>query len=147
MDHFTREIKAILETETYVSMSGDVFKTLIVKKVQAYSAELESLNEEISELFLNLTDLIVSGNLSKMPPDALRVYMALGVLSNNPKAPPKGLAANLCELAGLKDEAALKHALDELKARGYIESPDKPILILRRVKATKESRLNDFETS
>jgi hypothetical protein len=144
MDSFTKEIRTIMELGTLAFMSGDAFKALLIKKVRAYSAELELLNEEVSELFLDLTDLIVTGNFSRMPPDALKVYAALAVLNNKAEETSRRLGGKLSDLTGLKDEPALKDALNELEVRGYIDSLDNPIL--KRVRSTRQSRLYDFDS-
>jgi hypothetical protein len=141
MDSFTKEIKAIMERGNVASLPGDKLKTLIVKKVQDYSAEIELLKEEIPDLFLNLTDLILSGRLSRMHPDVLKVYMALGILWSNSTGVSKAFGAELSELTGIKDEPILKRALDDLKALGYIDSPEKPVL--KRVKSAKDNLLHD----
>ena len=142
MDSFTDEIKTFMETENVASMPDHVFKTLIIKKVQIYSTEIELRNERISELFLSLTDLIVSGNLSKMPSDALKVYTALALLCNS-KEPPTRVIPKLSKLTGMEDELILKKALDELKSRGYIDSVDEPVI--KKVKSAKEARSQESD--
>jgi hypothetical protein len=147
MDSFTREIKAFMEAGGSASMPDHAFRATIVKKVQVYSAGLELLSEKIPELFLHLTDLIVSGGLGKMPPDTLRAYLALIILTSGSisKRPSKTLAAELSELAGFRDETVLRKALDELKDLGYIDSPEVPVP--KEVSSQKGRRSGDFGAS
>jgi hypothetical protein len=130
MDTFTENVKNLIEKGSLAHMTGNAFKSLTIQEIQAHSSEIPLLAEEISELFLILTDLLVSGNLSKMPQNAFKIYLVLATYGNGKDLDASSAVESerLRQLTGIGDESAFLSALEELREMGYIDSVERPAL-------------------
>lgn len=127
MDSFTQKIKALIDGGSMAGMSGDVFKSLLIRHIQTHSAEIPYLEEEISDLFLNLTDMLVTGAFNRIPHDAFKAYVVLAIYGADSES-GDAMRNQLHALTGIQDHPSLQKALEDLKVRGYLESVEEPVL-------------------
>jgi hypothetical protein len=78
-DKFSSELKHAIEGEIMSKMSAYAFRSLITFKIQEYSQKISMTDETVSPCFLKLCDLMIAGNLSRMPENALKVYVLLQI--------------------------------------------------------------------
>lgn len=125
-DPFVESIRRILDEGRISRTEGSELKSLVVARVQDYSIELSFSGDAISELFLELCDLMLDGRLAKMPDDAFRVFLAVmahtdTTVPDSPQAPE-----TLAELTGITNPSAVEAALQHLRVEGYLQPPGAP---------------------
>lgn len=123
-DTFAEDIRRILIEVRDTGVDGSELKSHVVARVQDYSFELSFSEGAISELFLELCDLMLDGRLARIPEDALRVYLTVLAYAETVEADLLQDFKTLAELTGLPDPSAVKAALMHLETEGYIGSPD-----------------------
>jgi hypothetical protein len=136
-DSFLDNIRKMLENGSIGKMPANLLKIQIVTQVQTYSGELPFIKGNISGTFLLLCDLMVSGRLSKMSPDAFKIYLVLMALQDEVIEACPIIQEELADLAGITDSLAVRSALEALKEEGYVESTDCPVLISKKSSGKK----------
>ncbi|MCE5242884.1 MAG: helix-turn-helix domain-containing protein [Desulfobacteraceae bacterium] len=123
-DTFADDIRKILIEVRDTRVDGSELRSHVVARVQGYSFELSFSEGAISELFLELCDLMLDGRLARLPEDALRVYLAVLAYAEAVEADLHQDFETLAELTGLPGPSAVKAALLHLETEGYIGAPD-----------------------
>ncbi len=142
-DPFLAGIKKMIDSGDLARTPSVAFKAHIIEQVQSHSYDLSLLPVEVSDLFLDLCDLLLSGRLSKMSEESFKTYMVLMTYSGTPEKQRLRERNALKMMTGIDEEAILDEALKQLREDGYIESLDDPI-IKRRPKPMK-ARKDDTE--
>ncbi len=140
-DSFVAKVLNLIESGCMARMSGDAFKTLLVNKIQGYSHQIPMLEEDVSPLFLNLTELMITGTFAKIPPDAFKVYLILAIYGK--VAGMRDQTNKLLELTGIDASIKLEKALEDLQTMGLIFSVDEPVV--KRVKPDAAQHGLDFQ--
>lgn len=123
-DTFAEDIRRILIEVRDTRVDASELKSHVVARVQDYSFELSFSEGAISELFLQLCDLMLDGRLARIPDDALRVYLAVLAYAETVEADLLQDFETLAELTGLSGPSAVKTALLHLETEGYISASD-----------------------
>ncbi len=128
MDPFIISMKRMIDLGILAHTSADVLKSKVIQQLRIYTGETNLLNEEVSGLFLDLCDLLLSGRLAKISSEVFKTYMVVMTYScTSEKEKLKDMAA-LKKMAGIVDDNVLTFALERLKDDGYIDSTEEPVV-------------------
>jgi hypothetical protein len=120
-DLFLSEMWKMVEEGQIARMSGNALKSELILKIQSYSTDIPLMHGQVSDLFLKLCDLMVEGEIGKMHPDTLKVYLILLLLNFGSTEYEKELdPLMLQKYAGITDSESLRNALSQLKEEGYM---------------------------
>lgn len=119
-DPLRESVKRLIERGIMAQMPGGAFKRQVTMRLQSYLAELPFIVDEVSELFLVLYNLLITGKLARMPDDLFKVFLTIVAYSNAEMMEKKDLEF-LKEKTGIKEIATLERTLLELERKGYLK--------------------------
>lgn len=135
-DPFIENIKKMIDIGLVAREQATAIKSLVIKEVQNHSAEVARFNGDVSDLFLDLCDLMVSGKLSKMSDETFKAYIVVRTYSCTGEKNRLMNMSAIKEMTGIPEDSALADALQTLKNDGYIDSVEEPI-VKKRLKPSK----------
>lgn len=109
-----------------------ILRPKIIELLEWHSAELELLGEDASEIFLGVCDMMASGSLAKMDPDAFKVYLVLIAYKDTAQRNILRDSRSLSELTGIRDLSALGDALEKIRREGYIDSEGSVVAYVKK---------------
>lgn len=136
-DSFSRDVRLMVEQGVVAMLEAYTLKSKVVQLIQRHSEELEARGENVSEFFLEMCDMLVTGDLSRMHPDAFKVYLTVMAYKDLPEKNPLTKMDILGELTGMGDLSALGTALDQLRRGGFIDSTNQIVGYASRRSARK----------
>lgn len=126
-DSFRNKILVLIRNGILANSSGTILKFEIKRLCQEYSFQLKDPDFPLSELFLTVTDMMLNGEISRLPDNACKVLIALLALEDSVVDDPKRTAAFLRKASGLNSNE-LEDALQHLESSSYIISTERPVL-------------------
>lgn len=119
-DPFLDLIRKMIESGELARSGHNDLKAHIVLQVQVHSSEIPYLRGEMSQVFLGLCDLIIGGKLSRLSPEALKLYTVILTDASTNEQPRK--SALIKQITGIADDETLNIAFQQLQEGGYLDA-------------------------